>query len=138
MEEEGIVLAVAGNRATVQIESGQQGCEHCPHRCETQDGKIILETDNSMGAQVGQKVRLQTLARMRITGSLLFFVLPAIAIVCGIGGGIYWANQWGFSQRAGELTGIAFGLILAGIIYLLAFLFKNRLKRNICHIRPIL
>ncbi|MFH1563860.1 MAG: SoxR reducing system RseC family protein [Nitrospirota bacterium] len=128
MEEEGIVLAIAGNKATVQIESGQQGCEHCPHRCDAQDGKILLEADNSIGVSVGQKVSLQTLAGQRIAGAILFFVIPTMAIVCGIGGGIYWANQWGFSQKVGELIGIASGLILAGITYSLACLSKNRLK----------
>ncbi|MDI6734597.1 MAG: SoxR reducing system RseC family protein [bacterium] len=131
MEEEGIVLTIAGNKATVQIEAGQQRCEHCSHKCDTQEGKILLEADNSIGASVGQKVRLQTLAYMRITGSILFFVMPTIALVCGIGGGIYWANRYGFSQKAGELIGIASGLILAGITYLLVYLSKNRLKRKL-------
>ncbi len=128
MEETGIVLATVGNKAIVQIEPEQPGCEHCSHKCDAQEGKILLEADNSIGALVGQKVRLQTLAYMRITGSILFFILPTIALVCGIGGGIYWANRYGFSQKAGELIGIAAGFILAGITYLLACLIKNRLK----------
>ncbi len=131
MEEEGIVLSIAGNKATVQIEPEQPGCEHCSHKCNVQEGKILLEADNSIGAMVGQKVRLQTLVYTRIIGSILFFVMPTITLICGIGGGIYWANGYGFSQKAGELIGITSGLILVGITYLFACLIKNRLKGNL-------
>ncbi len=128
MEEEGIVLAIEGNKAIVEMETGQHW-EYCPEERE-RTGKIHLEVDNSIGARPDQKVKFETIAFQKVKGAVIFFGIPIIALILGISQGIYWAEKWEFSQRVRELIGVVFGFILVSIVYLAAFIYYQGLKRK--------
>ncbi|MEW6609645.1 MAG: SoxR reducing system RseC family protein, partial [bacterium] len=127
--EQGIVTSIKGNKAILRTEL-EVHTEFCPEEVERSGDIVLLEVDNSIGARIGQKVRLETIGYQKVIWAVIFFVIPTIALVLGVGQGIYWADRWGLSQKVGELSGITFGFILVGIIYLVAGLYKQQLRRK--------
>lgn len=127
MEEQGIILSVENRQANVQVDHAAQGCQHCPAACG-QTGRIVLVADNPLNAHIGQRVRVETELADRIKVSFLFFALPTIALITGIGSGIYLCQQSGLFPQSGEMIGLIAGLLLAGLCYLSLYLLTKWFK----------
>lgn len=109
------VLKVAAGRAFVVVESGEN-CPSChahgtcrPPR--SRQTKRPLEVLDPIGVRVGDQVEILYPADSLWTLSVLFFGLPAAALVLGSA----WASLWGWASTAASVmsAGAAFGLALA-------------------------
>ncbi len=84
MEEEGVVTAVSGETATVQVtEAG--GCQGCAAAgsCKTGAGGRTLEAINRAGARPGQCVVIDIESGAFLKASFIVYVVPVIALFAG-------------------------------------------------------
>lgn len=83
MEEIGVVSRIEGVNAYISVVR-KGACEHCTAgTCDISGETVSLEAINEAGARVGQKVRVQMKALAYVKGSLLFYGVPAIALILG-------------------------------------------------------
>lgn len=127
MQEEGRVISIKENIATVQIEM-TNACHQCP-ACN-KGRPIVLETDNSIGAQVGQKVKLETKIITKVRGIILYLTLPPLLLVFGIITGGLIANYFNLSYKLGEIIGLTLGLLLCALSLLFAYWLDKKDKKD--------
>lgn len=118
MQEEGKVISIEGNKASVQIEIGK-AC----HECKACDRSIpiVLEADNFIGANVGQQVKLETKIISKVREIIFYLILPPLVLVFGIITGNLIANYFGISDKFGEIIGVISGLLLFCLSLLFAW-----------------
>lgn len=127
MQEEGRVISVKENMASIQIEMSN-ACQQC-QTCH-QDRSIILEADNSIGAKVGQKVKLETKIIAKVRGIIFYLTLPPLLLVFGIITGSVTANYFNLSSKVGEIIGLISGLLLCALSLLLAYWLDKKDKKD--------
>jgi len=112
MIEEGVVISTSDDLAVVELERGEfcKGCNAC---ATFGDGRMCLEAKNALDAQIGDKVRVEVASKHVLSGAMLIFVLPILAMIAG-----YFIGQR-FSTGASELPGIIGAFAgLAGVLIL--------------------
>ena len=85
IEEEGIVVAIAGRNARVSVLK-KSACESCAAAgvCHPGDaGKSLLEAANPLGAKPGQKVKIVLFPQTYLKSALVLYGIPVIALVAG-------------------------------------------------------
>jgi len=127
MQEEGKVISIDKDIASIQIDLGS-ACHECK-ACD-KSAPIVLEADNSIGAKVGQKVKLETKIISKVKGIIFYLILPPLVLVCGIIGGSLIANYFNLSTKVGEIIGVIFGLLLFVLSLLFAYCLDKRDKKN--------
>ena len=103
-EQEGVVIAVDGRQAQVRA-SRHSDCENCG-ACPG-DMAMVLEADNAVGAQVGQRVlvRLQEVHMLR--AAFVVYVLPLLAAAVGAAAGWYAGASSTWATVGGVLAFVA-------------------------------
>lgn len=106
--EEGVIEDTSGAKAVVRIRRSS-ACAHCDSRgaCKViSDRDMMVEVDNGVGAQKGDRVEISVPARSLLKLSLLVYFLPIVALV----GGAYAGSEF-----IGPLgPGPTFGAIMVG------------------------
>jgi len=83
VEEIGIVSSIDGVNAYVSVVR-KSACEHCTAgTCDMSGDSVTIEAVNEAGAKVGQKVRVRMKALAYVKGSMLFYGIPALALILG-------------------------------------------------------
>jgi len=83
MEETGVVSRIEDVHAYVSVER-KSTCEHCTAgTCSVSGETVTIEAINEAGARVGQKVLVRMRALAYVKGSMLFYGIPAIALIIG-------------------------------------------------------
>jgi len=123
MREEGRIIKVEENLAQVEVErkSACRACGLCSMRGKN---TMIAEADNSIGAKLGERVRIEIPSSVILKGALLFYILPLVALILGMALGIKITNL----QTGGLILGFSF--------FILSFVFswlynKKTRDRNI-------
>ena len=83
MEEEGRVIKVEGNFAQVEIEK-KSTCRACGLCSMRGKNTMIAEAENTIGAKVGERVRIEIPSSVILKGAFLFFYIPLMALISGI------------------------------------------------------
>lgn len=83
MEEEGKVIEIEGNLAQVEIEK-KSACGACGLCSLVGKNTMIAEVENTIGARVGERVRIEIPSSLILKGAFLFFYLPLMALILGI------------------------------------------------------
>lgn len=114
--QEGIVVSVAGALAKVKT-SRHNNCDSCG-ACPG-NSAIVLEAQNPLHAQTGQKVELEIRDANMLQAAFIVFILPLIAACVGAWAGRYAAVSWGYETLGLTITGgaLAFGLAIAYVKY---------------------
>jgi len=81
-----VVELLPQNNARVKIER-PRACQHCGMCFLREEGEIFLIVENSVGADVGEKVKLGLEEGMVIKGAALLFLLPIAVGFLGYGVG---------------------------------------------------
>ena len=91
MKEIGIVKSIDGVSATVVVARKSSCCDSCEKDiCEIPADGIETEALNIAGATVGQKVKIVMSSHTFVKGTLLFYILPVIALILGsVAGQLY-------------------------------------------------
>ncbi|MBA7617492.1 hypothetical protein ES703_24807 [subsurface metagenome] len=123
MEEEGRVIKVEGNLTQVEVER-KSACRACGLCSLVGKNTMMAEVENTIGAKVGERVRIEIPSSVILKGALLFYILPLVALILGMILGIKITNL----QTGGLILGFSF--------FILSFVFswlynKKTRDRNI-------
>ncbi|MBR5949787.1 MAG: SoxR reducing system RseC family protein [Clostridia bacterium] len=79
----GTVHEVNGEKATVVFKRSK-ACGDC-HACTSfGDGNSVIELDNTLGAKVGDRVRIELHSGAVFKASLILYGIPLIALLLGV------------------------------------------------------
>lgn len=117
--EEGQVVDLVENRARVRL-ARNDSCRSCGlcHFGEDEGG-MILEVGNSVGATTGDRVAVKLEERDPLSAAGLLFGLPLLALLSGAGTGWVLARALGFPPDGGAVLFSA--VFLAGAFFLIRY-----------------
>ena len=126
MEEEGRVIKIEGKLAQVEIEK-KSTCRACGLCSMRGKNTMIAEVENTIGAKVGERVRIEIPSSIVLKGALLFYTLPLVALILGMVLGITITDRLGF-EKASQPAGLILGLILLVLSFILIWRHGKRVK----------
>lgn len=113
--EEGTITRVTGDKAWVLVKRSEM-CECCSSRgiCHTLGGGKNMEAEavNTAGGRVGDRVRIKISTGSLWKISLLFYMIPVLALVLGALVGLMVANQL---RSDPELMSALLAIVFAGL-----------------------
>lgn len=128
--EEGTVTKVEGHKALVMVARSEM-CDCCGSRgvCHTLGGGKNMEAEaiNTVQAKVGDRVQLSIKPGVLWKISLLFYMIPVIALVSGALIGIEIGSRLEFDP---ELFSAFLGISFAALSYIIIRFIANRLKEK--------
>jgi len=87
MEEIGTVVELKGKAFAVVLCQKGSFCQHCASNglCQIGDDNtsMLVEAHNTIGAQVGERVKLVTSTKTFLQSSFMLYIVPIIALVIG-------------------------------------------------------
>jgi len=86
MQEVGIVTALRGDIALVNVKRQQGSCDGCPGGtlCTSTGGdEALIEAINEAGAKEGDRVRVHFRSMSYLKGILLVYALPVLMLIVG-------------------------------------------------------
>ena len=129
-EEQGFVKEIQGNKALV-LTDRQSMCGACVARgyCHMLGGgkEMLAEAINSVGAKAGDLVKIGIPEGTVTKASMVVYMLPALALVCGGMLGYYIAKPIGLDINLLTLAGSIIGL---GIAFTAVRLLSNTLSKK--------
>ena len=128
--EEGTVTKVEGNKAWIMVARSEM-CDCCGSRgiCHTLGGGKNMEAEaiNTVQAKVGDRVQLSIKPGVLWKISLLFYMIPVIALVSGALIGFEIGLSLKFDP---ELFSAFLGISFAALSYIIIRFIANRLKHK--------
>jgi len=124
----GVITTISGKLVTILLES-TDNCKDCGIRflCSPGSDKVkIITLENSINAEVGEKVKVSEFSNILIKLSLLQYGLPLLGFLLGIIVSTFIAIPWKPIELYQFLCGV-FGFGIAGI---LSYLIIKRMARN--------
>lgn len=111
MEETGIVSRTDGVYAIVSVKR-KSSCEHCTAgTCNVSGETVTIEAINEANAIVGQRVRVEMRALAYVKGSMLFWGIPALALIAGaVIGGEFLSGRFPGADPEGVAAITAFSM----------------------------
>ncbi|MBS3944066.1 MAG: SoxR reducing system RseC family protein [Melioribacter sp.] len=125
--EEGIVVCRENGIAEVEVFPAQS-CEECSAKifCKPdKDDRNVLRVNNSIGANVGDNVRIEIKGKSVLAASFNLYGIPLIILLIGIFLGTSIFSEY----KLVELYSAFFGIGLTAIYYLF-FLSHNKNRQN--------
>ena len=113
MDKIGEVVRILENgKAVVRFERSK-ACNHCKMCANAGENHAFAEIENTLNAQVGDKVEIILHSKSLIKASLIAYGVPLILLLLGVIIGSRW------SDAVGAIMGIVLALISFGILRLL-------------------
>ncbi len=126
MEEEGKVIKIEGDLAQVEVER-KSACGTC-RACTLGTGNtMITEAENSLGAKIGQRVRVEISSREILRGAFLIYILPLLSLILGMVFGITITNRLGLKESS-QAVGLVLGLVFLVLSFVLIWRHNKRVK----------
>jgi sigma-E factor negative regulatory protein RseC len=128
IEEEGIVVEVAGGNAKVAILK-KGACESCAAAgvCHPQDAdKSFMEASNPLGAAKGQKVKVVLAPQVYLKASIILYGIPMVAL---IGGAIIAKNL--AIKYSGEADSDLWAFIVGMACVFVSFIFIRNYNKKV-------
>lgn len=128
MGEVGEVVGREGNRLVVRMQRTEAcaKCRACTAGLESKD--MIIKALNMCQGNIGDKVEIVLDNSNFMKATLIMYGIPFVAFMLGVFGGYYGALEYGFNSP--ELVGIALGIILVVITYLIIRTQEYRFKEG--------
>lgn len=123
--EEGIVISRENGIAEVEVFPAQS-CEECSAKifCKPdKDKKNIVHVENSIGADVGDSVRIEIKGKSILSASFLLYGIPLLILIVGMFLGMFLFS----SYKQIELYSALFSIGLVAIYFFLTY---NHLKKE--------
>jgi sigma-E factor negative regulatory protein RseC len=126
---QGEIIAVQETSAEVKLSlqgfcSGEHKCASASFAKDLSPGRIRIKAENTIGAGVGERVRIGVYAPGFYRALFFVFILPLVAIIVGCIAGIKCALWWDLPHKRDLYAGI--GAILFCGISLLVSRFVDR------------
>ncbi|MDD4658922.1 MAG: SoxR reducing system RseC family protein [Eubacteriales bacterium] len=128
MNQIGKIISIEDKMATVELERSS-ACAKCGicHLGETQI--LHIDVENSINAQVGQRVLIAVGQGSVLKASSILYLIPLLALVGGIGLAYLLERLIGLPGNA-DWWGIGFGLTLFFLAYVIIRLQEPALRSN--------
>ncbi|MEJ2697513.1 MAG: SoxR reducing system RseC family protein [Candidatus Sulfobium sp.] len=129
----GIVKSIDGSTARVFVEEGPGCCDQCrKDTCDISARGVETEAFNLARAKVGQKVNVDMKTVTYLKGTLIFYVLPVLALFIGaILGWDYLPSYFGATDP--NLLGAAGGFFLFLLSLIFVKLLAGRMEKKTEH-----
>ena len=115
----GTVHEIKGDKAAVVFKRSK-ACGDC-HACASfGDGNSVIELENTLGAKVGDRVRIELHSGAVFKASLILYGIPLIALLLGVLLG----------SRISDLVGALIGIGAAVAALIAIRLFEPRIRRK--------
>ncbi len=126
MREEGRVIKIEGNLAQAEIErkSACRACGLCSLRGKN---TMMAEVENSIGAKVGERVRIEIPSSVILKGAFLFYILPLLSLILGMVVGITITNRLGLKESS-QTVGLVLGLVFLVLSFILIWCHNKKVK----------
>lgn len=131
MDEVGIVIGLRGDKAIVAVQK-QSACDSCAAggSCKAGEaGGAELEAINKVDARVGDRVKIAFTAYTYLKGSMIFYGIPAIALVAGAVLGKDYLSRYVTGIDADSLSGIA-GMTLFVLSFIIVRLIMKQFEKK--------
>jgi sigma-E factor negative regulatory protein RseC len=122
-EKIGIVVGTEDNFAKLKINI-HGTCENC--QICTQE-EMYLQAENSINAQVGQKVRYDENTDKAVWMAFVLFIFPMLSIFAGIYAGKMISDKIGSVNPLFMIAGGVLGFVIS---FLIIFLYEKRAKKK--------
>jgi len=85
MQETGKIIEEKGPLAVVLIDKKEkQSCEKCGLCTSGKNGLLYIEAENSIGAKLGEKVKIEIIENQLFVASFFIYGIPLIGFILGI------------------------------------------------------
>jgi len=137
MKETGKVIKVEGDQATILIKRGT-ACGSCGN-CHVGREKLemIMTTENSIGAQVGDEVEIELENINFLTATAIAYGFPLAALTVGIFAGYYGFLTLGLNEDTAQVIGAVLGLLGLAISYAV-IKFKEESIKKMNKFKPVI
>ncbi|MCK8059649.1 MULTISPECIES: SoxR reducing system RseC family protein [unclassified Fusibacter] len=129
MEKTGFVVGIEDQRALVNVirpsECGDK-CSGCAGACEIKT--MVVKVDNTLEAQVGDRVELSLAPTQFVKLSFLLYTVPLITFVLGVFIGYSQAGVIGIA--GGDVTGLGLGFTMMIATYVIINKLVGRSKKG--------
>ncbi len=98
---------------------------------------MVLTTDNTIGAQIGDEVFIELENINFMVAALIAYGFPLFALSAGIIGGYYGFLALGFSDSNSQAIGAALGLVLLAASYIV-IKYKDKSIGKIKKLKPVI
>jgi positive regulator of sigma E activity len=116
MIERGTVIAASEGSVDVRVAAGS-ACESCGACCHVdKDGVTIEGARNAVGAAVGDEVEVEIPEGADTRAGIIVFVLPAVGLLAGYGGGYLAALTLGVTPDLGGAVGAVAAVVAALLV----------------------
>ena len=122
MQEQGVVVKVEGNQATVRVDKKDE-CSKCGMCLFPQNASHIdFQAQNDLGVVEGDTVIIQTQKEGKMLGVLLAFLVPLILVCVGV--------LIGLLVLKNELLALAISVALVVVWYVVLSFIDKKLKKS--------
>lgn len=87
IEEFGSVVELKGKHIAVVVAEKSTFCKHCAsmEHCNlgTDNRTMVMEAENSLGASVGDRVKIVTSSKHFLQSSFILYIVPLLALLVG-------------------------------------------------------
>ncbi len=128
IREEGAVIETSEKTATVRIDR-TSACAHCKAGCMDRGGVMVTEAENSIGAEVGDTVRLEFSQGAALTAIMLVFGLPLLTLLLGVFLGAIVASRLGYQDHS-HLMSIGIGAVLFFATFIPIWLYDKHMRES--------
>ena len=119
MVERGVVRAVSGDRAEVEISpAAPEECRTCGVCDERPEGRVVVAA-GGRGLAPGRRVEVEVGAAPAVAAAVVVFLLPVAALCAGaLVGSRFpsWVGAGGVSETAGAVMGAVIALLLSLLV----------------------
>ena len=121
-ENIGIVIKTEKNDFAQVLLDRKSACGGCQstgsgcHSCLASANKIQSRVINTVGANVGDVVKIQLSFESLSTGAAILYLLPIMAMLCGAFAGSWLTELLNISEMLGSILGALCGLVFGFII----------------------
>lgn len=119
MEQQGYIIEVVDKKTAklkMQRHSACASCGKCATSSEKKD--IVVEVDNALGAQVGDKVKVNMETVNVLKAAAIVYIVPLVALLVGTIGTYFVLNLLKISTNVETISG-AIGLVSMLISFLI-------------------
>ena len=128
MLETGKISGENGKRVKISLPL-KEGCSACGKCALGRGGKsMLLETENSVGALIGDEVMVEIPERDPLIAAILLFGIPLLGLLIGGGAGYLLFSRCGADPNAG---GGLIGLITMAGVFIILHRRERRLMKKV-------
>ncbi len=129
MEESGKIIGVRKKIAIVEIEKKSQ-CGKCCACKFSKEGKMLIEVENVLNANVGDNVLLQIEDKDILKASVIVYLLPTIVFLSSVILSQYFLSRTSYLEKIQQLLSLLIGFSFLCICFVIINLYDKKIQKT--------